>query len=57
MHKQNFIMTNEFIIPRHAVVNNSTRNLPYVFVGDDAFPMGPNLLKLYSQTGLTKTNI
>lgn len=48
------LRNNDLNIPRPAVVNNSTRNLPYVFVGDDAFPMGPNLLKPYSQTGLTK---
>lgn len=32
----------------------SSRKLPYFFVGDDAFPMSQNLLKPYSQTGLTK---
>lgn len=48
------LRNNDLNTPRPAVVNNSTRNLPYVFVGDDSFLMGPNLLKPYSQTGLTK---
>lgn len=48
------LKNNSLNVPSPEVVTNTTRTLPYVFVGDDAFPMGPNLLKPYSQSGLTK---
>ncbi|XP_066139302.1 uncharacterized protein [Euwallacea fornicatus] len=39
-------------IPRPEDVANSSRCLPYVFVSDDAFPLGPNMLKPFRQTDL-----
>lgn len=48
------LKNNTLHIPQPANLTGTTRKLPYFFIGDDAFPMGQNLLKPYSQTGLTK---
>ncbi|CAF4829023.1 unnamed protein product [Pieris macdunnoughi] len=50
------LKNNALNIPPPALLPGSSRKLPYFFVGDDAFPMSQNLLKPYSQTGLTKEN-
>lgn len=34
-------------------IDQSTEPMPYVFLGDDAFPLGQHCLKPYSQNGLT----
>lgn len=48
------LKNNALNIPPPALLPESNRKMPYFFVGDDAFPMSQNLLKPYSQTGLTK---
>lgn len=47
------LKNNTLNIPKPAYLTGSNRKLPYFFVGDDAFPLRQNLLKPYSQTGLT----
>lgn len=41
-------------IPKPAKIEPSERTLPYVFVGDDAFSLGPNLLKPFPHTNVGK---
>lgn len=48
------LKNNALNLPSPSLLPGSSRKLPYFFVGDDAFPMSENLLKPYSQTGLTK---
>ncbi|CAH1996185.1 unnamed protein product [Acanthoscelides obtectus] len=38
-------------IPGEKEVANESRKLPFVFVADDAFPLRPDMLKPYRQTG------
>lgn len=40
-------------IPEQCPFPNSEKKLPFVFVGDDAFPLTENFMKPYGQTGLT----
>lgn len=44
---------NKLNIPKSEPVTNSTRTLNYVFVGDEAFAMRPDLLKPFSRASLS----
>lgn len=48
------LKNNTLNIPEPENLTGITRKLPYVFVGDDVFPMRLNLHKPGTQTGLTK---
>lgn len=39
-------------IPKETKVTNSFRKLPYVFIGDDAFPLRSDILKPFRQNDL-----
>lgn len=41
-------------LPKPCTLPSTNTKLPFVFVGDDAFQLSPNLMKPYSQTGLTE---
>ena len=43
---------NELHIPKERTVDNSTRTLPYVFLGDNAFPLRTDMLKPFQQCDL-----
>ena len=45
--------SNSLHIPPPEPVPGQTFRLPYMFVADDAFPLKKNIMKPYSQTGLT----
>ncbi|XP_057658181.1 uncharacterized protein LOC130895074 [Diorhabda carinulata] len=40
-------------LPQPAILPNSDKKLPFVFVGDEAFALTGNFMKPFSQTGLT----
>lgn len=40
-------------IPSSELLTGSNRNLPYVFVADDAFPLRPDMIKPFRQADLT----
>jgi hypothetical protein len=40
-------------LPQPAILPNSDKKLPFVFVGDEAFALTENFMKPFSQTGLT----
>lgn len=44
---------NTLNIPSPSCLPNTTEQFPYVFVGDEAFSLQPNLMKPYSQHDLT----
>jgi hypothetical protein len=46
--------TNPLAIPDPEPIKGFAPDIPYFFVGDDAFRLGPNLLKPYRGTNLTK---
>lgn len=46
------LQSNLLKIPTETEVQNSSRKLPYVFVGDDAFPLRSDLLKPFKQNDL-----
>lgn len=41
-------------LPDDTNLPDLTRSAPYVFVGDDAFPLSPNIMKPYPGTGITQ---
>ena len=47
-------INNELKIPEPSQLSNSSRVLEYVFVGDDAFAMRPDLIKPYNRDSLNK---
>lgn len=47
------LKTNGLNIPPEEMLPNSDKTAPFVFVGDDAFALSDNLLKPFSQTGIT----
>lgn len=49
----NKLTDNKLNIPQSEPVTNSTRTLNYVFVGDEAFAMRPDLLKPFSRASLS----
>ena len=46
-------VSNEIGIPDPVQLPKSQKKLPFVFVGDDAFPLRENLMKPYPQSNLT----
>lgn len=48
-----WLADNNLGIPDAEVLSNYQKQLPYVFVGDDAFAMSENLIKPYSRGELT----
>lgn len=44
---------NSLGIPEPAILPNSQKKLPFVFLGDDAFALTDNFMKPYAQAGLT----
>ena len=50
-------MNGSLNLPSPEVLNGTQYSLPFVFVGDEAFPLLENLLKPYSQRGLTHEQI
>ncbi|XP_008180145.1 uncharacterized protein LOC103311933 [Acyrthosiphon pisum] len=48
------LVKNELCIPQPDNLPNSEIKLPYVLVGDDAFPLMNNLMKPFSRRNLTK---
>lgn len=49
----NKLTHNKLNIPKSEPVTNSTRTLNYVFVGDEAFAMRPDLLKPFDRASLS----
>lgn len=47
------LQNNLLKIPNAEIIRNTSRKLPYVFVGDDAFPLRVDLMKPFRQAGLT----
>ncbi|XP_076671525.1 uncharacterized protein LOC143370375, partial [Andrena cerasifolii] len=52
-HLEKHCQETNLTIPEPATLPNSGINLPFVFLGDDAFALRDNFMKPYSQTGLT----
>ena len=46
------IENSEISLPSPMPLPHGTKSIPYVFVGDDAFPLKPYMMKPYPQTGL-----
>ena len=44
-------------LPNPSQIENFNRDMPYVFVTDDAFPLNENFMKPYSHSGLSKEEI
>lgn len=44
---------NKLNIPEPSNFSNTTEKFPYVFIGDEAFPLMKNLMKPYAQKGIS----
>nr|XP_022907301.1 protein ALP1-like [Onthophagus taurus] len=49
----NLLMSNSLKIPQPVNIPGISDKLPYVFIGDEAFPLMTNLMKPYSQSNTT----
>ena len=48
------LLNKELNMPEPESVHPKGQELPYILIGDDAFALGENLLKLFSGNNLTK---
>ncbi|KAL7646069.1 UNVERIFIED_CONTAM: hypothetical protein RMT77_002970 [Armadillidium vulgare] len=48
------LLNNSLHLPDDTNLPHFQRSAPYVFVGDDAFPLSPNIMKPYPGTGITQ---